>query len=133
MAPFVPVLDQALPRTGSPTSTARDATRDFLRHAARTRPPARPEYTDAILLIVAELVTNAIRHTDGPATLHLELGDDHIEIRVSDTSPHPPTPHTPRTDGTGGYGWHLIHRLTTHTHTESTPDGGKTIHAHASW
>ncbi|MGW6613742.1 hypothetical protein ACWGA0_09845 [Streptomyces erythrochromogenes] len=38
-----------------------------------------------------------------------------------------------RTDGSGGYGWHLIDRLTTHTHTELTPRGGKTICAHASW
>ncbi|MFF3728091.1 hypothetical protein ACFYYM_37655 [Streptomyces erythrochromogenes] len=32
-----------------------------------------------------------------------------------------------------GYGWHLIDRLTTHTHTELTPRGGKTICAHAPW
>ncbi|MFF3020178.1 ATP-binding protein [Streptomyces sp. NPDC057939] len=133
MAPPVPLLDQRVPRTGQPTSTTCDATRDFLRHATLARPPARPDYPDAVLLIVAELVTNAIRHTNGPATLHLELHDDHIEIQVTDTSPHPPKPHTPRTDGTGGYGWHLIHRLTTHTHTEPTPAGGKTIHAHAPW
>ncbi|MFF4321240.1 hypothetical protein [Streptomyces sp. NPDC001568] len=69
MVPPAPFLDQSVPRTGEPTSTARDATRDFLRHATLARPPARPEYLDAVLLIVAELVTNAIRHTNGPATL----------------------------------------------------------------
>ncbi|MFD6885298.1 ATP-binding protein [Streptomyces sp. NPDC059957] len=127
------VLDQPVPRTGRPTTTARGATDDFLHHAAQVRAPARPEYTDAILLVVTELVTNAIRHTDGPATLHLELHDDHIDIRVTDTSPEPAEPRLPQTDGTGGYGWHLINRLTTHTHTEPTPDGGKTIHAHAPW
>ncbi|MEJ8641644.1 ATP-binding protein [Streptomyces sp. MS1.HAVA.3] len=48
-----------------------------------------------MLLIVAELVTNAIRHTDGPCTLHLELHDDHIEIQVTDTSPTHPNPAHP--------------------------------------
>ncbi|MCX4547029.1 ATP-binding protein [Streptomyces sp. NPDC012746] len=97
------------------------------------RPPTRPDSSDIVLLIVAELITNAIRHTDGPCTLHLELHDDHIEIRVTDTSPHPPQPRPPHTDGTGGWGWQLINHLTTHTRTELTHDGGKTIYAHTPW
>lgn len=132
MAP-VPVLDQPVLRTGQPATSAREATRGFLHHAARVRPPTRPESSDVVLLVVAELVTNAIRHTDGPCVLHLELHDDHIEIRVTDTSPRPPTPRPPHTDGTGGWGWQLINHLTTHTHTEPTPDGGKTIYAHTPW
>ncbi|MER5488423.1 ATP-binding protein, partial [Streptomyces sp. NPDC002812] len=87
MVPPMLVLDRPVSRTGRPTMTARGATDDFLRHAARVRTPARPEYTDAVLLVVTELVANAIRHTDGPAALHLELHDDHVEIRVTDASP----------------------------------------------
>ncbi|MFE5720508.1 ATP-binding protein [Streptomyces erythrochromogenes] len=132
MDPPVLVLDRPVPRTGRTTTTARSMAHDFLHHAAQVRAPAQPEYTDAVLMVVTELViTNAIRHTDGSAALHLELHDDHIEIRVTDTSPKPAGPRLPRTDGTGGYGWHLIDRLTTHTHTEPTPQGGKTICAHA--
>ncbi|WP_162688825.1 MULTISPECIES: ATP-binding protein [unclassified Streptomyces] len=127
------VLDQPVPRAGQPTTTVRGAARDFLHRAAQVRAPAQPEYPDAVLLVITELVTNAIRHTEGPAALHLELHDDHIEIRVTDTSPHPAEPRRPQTDGSGGYGCHLIERLTTHTHTEPTPDGGKTICAHAPW
>ncbi|MET9855577.1 ATP-binding protein [Streptomyces sp. NPDC006450] len=126
-------LDRPVPRTGRPTTTARGIAHDFLLDAGQARAPARPEYGDAVLLVVTELVANAIRHTDGPAALHLELHADHVEIRVTDTSPEPPRPRPPRTDGSGGYGWHLINRLTTHTHTEPTPDGGKTICAHAPW
>ncbi|MGW2588268.1 ATP-binding protein [Streptomyces virginiae] len=127
------VLDRPVPRTGRPTTTARGVAHDFLHHAAQVRSPARPEFTDAVLMVVSELVTNAIRHTEGSAVLRLELHDDHIEIRVTDTSPEPAEPRLPRTDGSGGYGWHLIDRLTTHTHTEPTPHGGKTICAHAPW
>ncbi|MET9463778.1 ATP-binding protein [Streptomyces sp. NPDC006544] len=133
MAPPVPVLDQSVPRTGQPTAIARDATRRFLRRAARTRAPTDPENTDAVLLIVAELISNAIRHTDGPCTLHLELHEDHIEIRVTDSSPDPPQPRPPHTDGTGGWGWQLINHLTTHTHTQPAPNGGKTIYADTPW
>ncbi|WP_405812988.1 MULTISPECIES: ATP-binding protein [unclassified Streptomyces] len=89
---------------------------------------ARPERTDAVPMVVTELVTNAIRHTDGSAVLHLELHNDHIEIRVTDTSPERAGPRLPRTDGR-----HLINRLTIRTHTEPTPQGGKTICAHAPW
>ncbi|MFD9084307.1 ATP-binding protein [Streptomyces erythrochromogenes] len=88
-----------MPRTGRRTTTARAVAHDFLRHAAQVRAPARPQYTDAVLMVVTELVTNAIRHTDGPAALHLELHDDHIVIRVTDTSPEPAEPRLPRTDG----------------------------------
>ncbi|MER5730771.1 ATP-binding protein [Streptomyces sp. NPDC002138] len=128
-----PVLDQPVPRTGQPTTSARDAARGFLHHAAHARAPSQPESTDVVLLVVDELVTNAIRHTDGPCALRLELHEDHIEIRVTDASPHPPKPRPPHTDGTGGWGWHIINHLTTHTHTEPTPDGGKTICAHILW
>ncbi|MFJ8565584.1 ATP-binding protein [Streptomyces sp. NPDC093514] len=127
------VLDQPVPRTGRPTTTARGVAHEFLRHAAQLRAPAGPEYAEAVLMVVTELVANAIRHTDGSAVLRLELHDDHIEIRVTDTSPEAAQPRLPRTDGSGGYGWHLIDRLTTHTHIERTSDGGKTICAHAPW
>ncbi|MFD3872856.1 hypothetical protein [Streptomyces sp. NPDC058623] len=55
-----------------------------------------------MLLVVAELVANAIRHTAGPCALHLELLDHSIDVCVAD--PQPPQPRTPRTDGTGGLG-----------------------------
>ncbi|MDX3537271.1 ATP-binding protein [Streptomyces sp. MB09-01] len=128
-----PVLDRHVQRMGRPTASAREATRAFLLHAARVRSPTRPENPDGVLLVVAELVTNALRHTDGPCTLHLGLHQDHIDIRVTDSSSRPPQPRPPHTDGTGGWGWHLIHHLTTHVHISRTPDGGKAICAHAPW
>uniref|UniRef100_A0AAU2JY32 ATP-binding protein n=1 Tax=Streptomyces sp. NBC_00049 TaxID=2903617 RepID=A0AAU2JY32_9ACTN len=129
----VPVLDRSLPRGGQPTVSARDATRAFLHHAARIRPPTESGHDDAVLLVVGELVANAIRHTKGPALLHLELNGDHIDICVTDTSSDPPKPYPPHTDGTGGWGWQLINHLATEVHIEPTPEGGKTICARAPW
>ncbi|WP_327739212.1 ATP-binding protein [Streptomyces nojiriensis] len=128
-----PVFDRSLPRRGQPAVSARDATRAFLLRAARIRPPTGPGNDDAVLLVVGELVANAMRHTRGPASLHLELDGDHIDICVTDTSPDPPKPRPPHTDGTGGWGWQLINHLTTEVHIEPTPGGGKTICARAPW
>ncbi|MFB6826615.1 ATP-binding protein [Streptomyces virginiae] len=128
-----PVLDQPVPRTGRPATAARDAARAFLHRAAQVRPPAHPSNADSVLLIVTELVTNALRYTGGPCALHLELHGDHLEISVTDADPCRPQPRPPHTDGTGGWGWLLIDHLTTHIHIEPTPEGGKTICAHSPW
>ncbi|MFC9824427.1 ATP-binding protein [Streptomyces erythrochromogenes] len=128
-----PVLDQPVRRTGQPTTAARDATRAFLHQAAQVRPPAQPSHADSVLLVVTELVTNALRYTGGPCALHLELRGDHLEIRVTDTSPWRPRPRPPHTDGSGGWGWLLIGHLTTHVRIEPTPEGGKTICARSPW
>ncbi|MFG2749489.1 ATP-binding protein [Streptomyces xanthophaeus] len=128
-----PVLDRPLPRSGQPTTVARDATRAFLHRAGRVRPPTQSGNDDAVLLVVGELVANAIRHTRGPASLPLELNGDHIDIRVTDTSPDPPQPRPPHLDGTGGWGWRLIDHLSTDVHIERTPEGGKTICVRAPW
>ncbi|MGW7461165.1 ATP-binding protein [Streptomyces sp. NPDC054797] len=128
-----PVLDQDLPPVGQATASARKATRTFLDQAARTRRPAEPAAADLVLLVVSELVSNAIRHTSGPCTLRLALRSDAVDIRVTDTSRHPPQPRQPHTDGSGGWGYMLVNHLTTDLHIEPTPDGGKTICARIPW
>ena len=127
------VLDQPLSRMSRPAASARDATRAFLARAARLRAPAKDESTDNVLLVVTELVANAIRHTVGPCALHLELLDGSIDVCVSDCSPQSPQPRTPGTDGTGGWGWFMIKRLATHIHIKPMPEGGKTICAALPW
>ncbi|WP_037808407.1 ATP-binding protein [Streptomyces sp. NRRL F-2580] len=114
-------------------AAAREATRAFLRQAAHARPPAGPASADIVLLVVSELVSNAIRHTDGPCTLHLALQGESVDVRVTDTSPHPPEPRAPHTEGTGGWGWLLVDQLTTNVHIEPAPGGGKTICARIPW
>ncbi|WP_256341616.1 ATP-binding protein [Streptomyces sp. TLI_105] len=88
---------------------------------------------DLVLLVVSELVGNAIRHTSAPWSLHLALRDDAIDILVTDTSPYAPQPRPPHTDGTGGWGYLLVSHLTTDLHIEPTPAGGKTTCARIPW
>ncbi|MFI7360403.1 ATP-binding protein [Streptomyces avidinii] len=127
------VLDQPLTRMNRPSAAGRDATRAFLARATRLRAPAKDESTDNVLLVVAELVANAIRHTVGPCALHLELLDGSIDVCVTDLSPQPPRPRTPSTDGAGGWGWFMIKRLATRIRIKAVPEGGKTICAELPW
>ncbi|MFD3809225.1 ATP-binding protein [Streptomyces sp. NPDC058619] len=127
------VLDHPLSRLSRPAASARDATRAFLAGASRLRAPAKAGSMDDVLLVVAELVANAVRYTDGPCVLHLELQDDSIDVCVADESPRLPQLRTPGTDGTGGWGWFVIKRLATRVHIKAMPDGGKTICAALPW
>ncbi|WP_221357399.1 ATP-binding protein [Streptomyces beigongshangae] len=48
---------------------------------------------DPVELLTSELVTNAYRHTDGPASLRLTAsGDGRLRVGVWDSSPHVPAP-----------------------------------------
>ncbi|MFD3697983.1 ATP-binding protein [Streptomyces sp. NPDC058646] len=114
-------------------AAARDATRAFLARAARLRAPGKDESTDNVLLVVSELVANAIRHTVGPCALHLELIEGSIDVCVTDHSPQRPRPRAPGTDGSGGWGWFMINRLATRIRINPVPEGGKTICAALPW
>ncbi|ATL30028.1 ATP-binding protein [Streptomyces formicae] len=52
------------------------------------------ELADLAELLTSELVTNAYRHSEGPAALRLRGTDDPCGLRVSvwDTNPHIPSP-----------------------------------------
>ncbi|MFJ5551153.1 ATP-binding protein [Streptomyces sp. NPDC093225] len=86
---------------------------------------------DTVLLVVSELVTNAVRHTPGPCSLEMAWEGDGIDIDVTDTSPEPPR--LRRQDPAGsadGYGWWLVNRLASDVDVRRTREGGKTVHVH---
>ncbi|MEU6807949.1 SpoIIE family protein phosphatase [Streptomyces sp. NPDC046831] len=73
------------------------------RHARRfTRRTLRSwgvtKEADAVLLVVSELVTNALVHTGGPVRLDLSLVGDRLRVTVADSSPRTPVKPT-------GIGW----------------------------
>ncbi|MFJ3669349.1 SpoIIE family protein phosphatase [Streptomyces sp. NPDC090106] len=64
---------------------------------------------DSVLLVVSELVTNALVHTDGRVRLDLTLVNQRLRVAVADSSPR--TPAKPRSIGweaTGGRGILLV-------------------------
>lgn len=82
--------------------------------AARGVEPDDP-LTDTVLLVVSELVTNAVRHAaprSPRTTLQLDFGADELTISVHDRHPHcPQRPDAPYEDGSGGWGLSLVHEL----------------------
>ncbi|MFI6647154.1 ATP-binding protein [Streptomyces sp. NPDC050529] len=123
-----PLGTQTIPLPSGPEapSHARRAAVAFLH---RTRPALGPERHDDVLLIVSELVTNAVRHAPGPSALTLTTTAGTLDIAVTDCSCIPPAPRAPDlTDGTGGMGLHIAEDLGARVFTEPLP-GGKCVHA----
>ncbi|MFD6529747.1 ATP-binding protein [Streptomyces sp. NPDC060184] len=115
----LPAGPEAAPR-------ARRATAAFLH---RTGSALAPDRRADVLLIVSELVTNAVRHAPGPSALTLTITAGALDIAVTDCSCVAPAARTPDlTDGTGGMGLHIAEDLGARVFTEPLPDG-KCVHA----
>ncbi|MHA6757347.1 ATP-binding protein [Streptacidiphilus sp. PAMC 29251] len=105
---------------------ARDSARAFFAGANATLP--EPVLGDA-LLVVSELVTNAVRHAPGPCMLTLTQDQKQVTIAVSDSFASLPVPRSADlTSGTGGFGWNLLRDLARHVRITARRDG-KTITA----
>jgi signal transduction histidine kinase len=85
---------------------------------------------DTLVLVVSELITNALRHGGGEYTLELSAGPGTVTARVTDPIPEPPRERTPDLNGgTGGFGRHMVRGLTSHLAITPGPGPGKTVHA----
>lgn len=91
----------------------------------------REEDVVDLLLVVSELVTNAIRHGEGLAGFEVRPTAEGLWIVVHDNSSVvPPAAYAfPTTHPGGGYGWPLVTRLARDITVEPRPGGGKTIGA----
>ncbi|MEU9211404.1 SpoIIE family protein phosphatase [Streptomyces sp. NPDC048415] len=70
------------------------------------------DHADAVLLIVSELVTNALVHTDGQVRLDLTLINHRLRIAVADNSPRTPIkPTSIGWEATGGRGILLVEAM----------------------
>ncbi|MFI6654698.1 SpoIIE family protein phosphatase [Streptomyces sp. NPDC050523] len=70
------------------------------------------EVADAVLLVVSELVTNALVHTQGPVRLDLALRGDQVRVCVTDSSPRAPAkPVIVDWESTGGRGLLLVEAM----------------------
>ncbi|KAF4407977.1 MULTISPECIES: ATP-binding protein [Streptomyces] len=104
---------------------AREAARSFAEHVTRSA----HAQVDAVVLVVSELVTNALRHGGGRYTLELSAEPDAVIASVSDRSPAAPRVRTPDlTHGSGGFGLNMIRRLGCELTITPGPAPGKTVH-----
>ncbi|WP_230193694.1 ATP-binding protein [Streptomyces sp. NBC_00080] len=94
--------------------------------------PAREEDVVDLLLVVSELVTNALRHGGGLAGFGMTPVRDGVRLAVRDHSDTVPAEvcgpgSRPAGHRVGGYGWPLVVRLARDIAIEKQNGGGKTI------
>ena len=96
-----------LPTASHAVRLARQTTRDSL---ATWRLASLEE---TAVLLVSELVTNAVRHARGSnaITLELEASQSRLRIEVTDTDPRWPQPRTPAGFDESGFGFVLVDAL----------------------
>ncbi|GAA3207281.1 SpoIIE family protein phosphatase [Dactylosporangium siamense] len=83
---------------------------------------------DDALLLLDEVITNAIQHTVGDVTVHLRL-EEHLRVTVHDASVRPPErrPSPADDDSDNGRGLHIIDHLAAAWGSEPDPAGGKRV------
>jgi anti-sigma regulatory factor (Ser/Thr protein kinase) len=79
-------------------------------------------------LVVSELVTNALRHGEGPTVLRVALTATVVQLSVTDSGDGVPRMLPPEPGRVGGLGLVVVERLTTEWGVASFP-GGKTVWA----
>ena len=86
------------------------------------------EAADDLLLVVSEMVTNAVRHGAPPVRLEVSVDDEVVVVCVADGSMSLPTPRTVDDDAEGGRGMTLVDLLT-RDHGVLAHPPGKTVWA----
>jgi anti-sigma regulatory factor (Ser/Thr protein kinase) len=116
----------SFPPTLASTRNARIAVSEVVA-AGGLAEPAR----DALLLILSELVTNAVCHAATPYELVVTIADHTARIEVSDADPTEPQRRRALPDHEGGHGLNLVADLAESWGIGERPDGGtgKTVWA----
>ncbi|QES32841.1 hypothetical protein DEJ48_05015 [Streptomyces venezuelae] len=121
-----PAVDASVPQ-------ARHAVRDLL---ARQGVPAPDDLVQGLLLIVSELVTNAVRHAallSPMLAVEVAVGAEWVRVSVEDNHPYRPTALVADHAQTGGRGLLLVREITAEAggacDVEHTASGGKVIWA----
>ncbi|MFJ5535071.1 ATP-binding protein [Streptomyces sp. NPDC093261] len=112
---------------------ARHAVRDLL---ARQGVPVSDDTVHALLLIVSELVTNAVRHAallSPMLAVEVAVGPEWVRVSVEDEHPYRPSALEADHGQTGGRGLLLVREITREAggvcDVEHTASGGKVIWA----
>ncbi|NED87636.1 sensor histidine kinase [Streptomyces sp. SID11233] len=121
-----PATDVSVPR-------ARHAVRDLL---DRQGVPLDDDIAQGLLLIVSELVTNAVKHAallSPELAVEVAVGADWVRVSVEDNHPYRPTALETDYAQTGGRGLLLVREITKEAggacDVEHTAGGGKVIWA----
>jgi len=78
---------------------------------------------DAIGLLFSELVSNAVRHADGPRTAHVRVEPDVVRIEVIDASPVEPVVLPAEPTRVGGNGMRIVAAMSSSWGVDHLPAG----------
>jgi serine/threonine-protein kinase RsbW len=115
-----PTLETTLPPVPASARTARQAVCSALEGW-----PA--SVVDTAELLAGELVGNAVRHAGSPLTLRVRVGDDTVQLEVTDAERALPRRFDPAPDDLSGRGLALVDALATDWGAEPGPGRGKTV------
>lgn len=107
---------------------ARERVRDFLL-SDTARPLVDPLVVDDVVLVVSELVTNVILHTDGPPAVSVRLQDHVVRVEVADQGVDVPVAPVRRRASAGGHGLRIVESVASQWGVERGQTGGKTVWA----
>ena len=120
-------VDVATVRSATSVAGARECARDFRGGLLR---PIAAEGAGAVVLVVSEPITNALRHGSGTCTLAVTAHPDSIEVSVHRDSPKALRMRASDLNGgTGGFGWPMVDCLARTTAVTRRAAGGKTVSA----
>ncbi|WP_307544252.1 ATP-binding protein [Streptomyces sp. V3I8] len=129
--PYEGVWRFTAPAADSSVPQARHAVRDLL---ARQGVPVSDDIVQGLLLIVSELVTNAVRHAavlSPVLAVEVAVGAEWVRVAVEDDHPYRPTALEADHGQTGGRGLLLVREITREAggvcDVEHTASGGKVI------
>lgn len=124
----VPPSPHTMTATEPPPSRAAEARAAAKAFVATLDPRPAATTIQDLLLLVSELVTNAIRHAGAVTALAFGADADTLYVQVTDPSAARPRQRTPDLrGGTGGFGWPLVLRLSKRTDIRDHPPQGKVI------
>jgi anti-sigma regulatory factor (Ser/Thr protein kinase) len=112
-------------RTFDPAPSSARAARRFVHRALAEGGFAGD--VETVLLLVSEVVSNAVRHAGTPFDLMLELEGPEVTVTVVDASDEPAHVKDPTPGATSGRGMFIVEQLATRWGMERTPDGGKAV------
>ncbi len=110
--------------TFPPSPASPRAARSFLREVLPES--AQADLTDVILLLVTELVTNAVIHARTSIHVQVAVDSQRVRIDVQDDAPDPPVRKSASSESLNGRGLLLLDRLADRWGFEPNPSG-KTV------
>ena len=118
-------MELLLPTVMTSPGEARRACRAFARRN-------HVEAVDTLLLVLSELVTNAVQYGDAPIGIRIDCDARCVRIEVSDALANPTavTPRQTQLDGTGGMGLRIVDSICLGWGAQENVSGvGKTVWA----